>query len=163
MPLARRLRRFLKEAGAEFQVVRHTRADTAREAARAAHVPEERTAKSVLLRDQAGYLVALLPASRRIALDALGAILRRRLTVAREDDVGEIFPDCERGSVPAVARPYGLPIVIDESLLEGGDLYFEAGDRAELVHMRAAEFLRLVAGAPRACFTVRPASEAPGP
>ena len=162
MPLARRVRRFLQAAGAEFQLVPHARASTARGAAHAAHVPEECTAKSVLLVDGAGYIVAVIPASRRLELATLEALLHRRVTVAHEDAVDWLFGDCERGAVPAIARPYGVPIVIDESLLAERDVYFEGGDHAELVHMRASEFSRLAAGAPRASFTVLRGSAAPG-
>jgi Ala-tRNA(Pro) deacylase len=162
MPVAERLRRFLQAAGAEFALVRHPRATSARAAARAAHVPEDRTAKAVLVGDAAGYVVAVLPATRTIALDALRAFLHREVTVAREAELTQLFEDCEPGTMPGVGRPYGLPTVVDESLLAAPDLYLETGDPGALVRLRASEFLRLVDGAPRASFTVLRESAAPG-
>jgi Ala-tRNA(Pro) deacylase len=162
MPVAERLRRFLQAAGAEFALVRHPPAATARAAARAAHVPEERTAKAVLVGDDAGYVVAVLPATRRIALDALGAFLHRDVTLSGEADLSRLFGDCEPGTMPGVGRPYGLPTVVDESLFAAPDLYLESGNRGALVHLRASEFLRLIAGAPRASFTILHESAAAG-
>jgi Ala-tRNA(Pro) deacylase len=141
------MRRFLEAAGARYRVVRHPPAAETGEAAHAAQVPAERTARSVLLEDASGYVVAVLPSSRELELDALGAQLHRRLALAPDAERRRLFRDCAPGAVPALARPYGVPIAIDESLVAGDELWFEAGDPAELVQMRAREFLRLAAGA----------------
>jgi Ala-tRNA(Pro) deacylase len=150
MPVPIRLRRFLEAADADFQILD------------AGRVPSGLAARSVLLADERGYFVAVVPASRALALGALEAIRHASVSVASDGAGAALFDDCRPGSIPALARPYGLPIVVDEGVLASRDVYLEGGDGEGLVHMRAAEFLRLVAGAPRGAFTVRRESAAPG-
>ncbi|MOA70447.1 hypothetical protein D3C78_1993360 [compost metagenome] len=39
---------------------------------------------------------------------------------------------------------YGLKTLIDQSLVEQPDIYFEAGDHTELVHMSGKQYLELM-------------------
>ena len=54
---------------------------------------------------------------------------------------------------PPLGVAYGVPTVVDDSLAREGDLYFEAGDREDLVHMTAAEFQGLVADSRHGAFS----------
>ena len=83
----------------------HSHTDSSRATIEAAQVPGHHLAKSVLLEDERGYMVAVLPASRHIALNALNQQLHRRLELASEPELGELFPDCEVGAVPPWAAP----------------------------------------------------------
>ena len=143
MSMSARLRWFLDSRGIRYEVLPHLHTSTSLETARVADVPGERLAKSVILEDERGYVMAILPASCRVSLDALEAELNRRLELASEEELGELFRDCEVGAIPAVADPYGLPAVIDDSLRDLSDVYFEAGDHEDLVHVTGAEFQRL--------------------
>ena len=99
-----------------------------------------------MLEDERGYVMAILPASQRIALPRLNHTLRRTLELASEAEIARLFADCEIGAVPPLGAPYGIPTVIDDSLLNLPEVYFEAGDHEDLVHMRGAAFLTLLAG-----------------
>ena len=66
MTIARRVRWFLESRNVEYELLPHGHSSTSLESARAAHVPAERVAKCVLLEDEMGYLMAILPASCRI-------------------------------------------------------------------------------------------------
>jgi Ala-tRNA(Pro) deacylase len=140
MGMAARLRSFLDSQGIRYEVLPHPHTSTSLETARAAHVPGERIAKSVVLEDERGYLMAILPASCRVSLDALERQLQRKLELASEAELAGLFQDCEIGAVPPVADPYGLPAVIDERLWHLSDVYFEAGDHEDLVHLSGEAF-----------------------
>jgi Ala-tRNA(Pro) deacylase len=45
-----------------------------------------------------------------------------------------------------------MPTYLDESLIGHPDVYFEAGDHEELIHMSTDQFLELMDGAERARF-----------
>jgi Ala-tRNA(Pro) deacylase len=130
-----------------YEIVPHAHSGTSLGAARAARVPGERLAKSVLLEDERGYLMAVLPASRRISLRDLEEQLERRLELASEAELSQLFRDCEVGALPPVGAAYGIPTVVDDSLMNAPDVWFEAGDHEDLVHMRGREFLSLFMGA----------------
>jgi quercetin dioxygenase-like cupin family protein len=58
-----------------------------------------------------------------------------------------------------VGRAYGVPTVVDEALLHVSDVYFEAGEHRDLVHMRGSDFAALMGTAPHWTF----GREAPAP
>jgi Ala-tRNA(Pro) deacylase len=125
------------------------------ETAAAAHIPGDRLAKTVLFEDESGYVAAVLPATYAVQLSELSTKIGRRLTLAQEDDLRELFKDCDAGAVPPVCTAYGMRTYLEESLVQHPDVYFEAGDHRELVHMSTDQFLALMESAERAHFSRR--------
>lgn len=147
MAIATTLKCFLDSRGVHYELIPHAHSSTSLESARSARVPGDRVAKCVLLEDEHGYLMAVLPASHRIRLRELTEQLERNLELASEPELEQLFRDCEPGAVPPIGAAYGLPSVVDDSLLNAPDVYFEAGDHEDLVHLSGVEFLSLLAGA----------------
>jgi Ala-tRNA(Pro) deacylase len=131
----------------DFDVLRHKPTASAVEAARVTGIDGAKLAKAVLLKDPFGYILAVLPATRHLDIDALGNQLHRRLSLASEQDLDEWFCDCAVGSVPPIGPWYRLPTVVDSKLLAQSDIYFEAGDHQALVHVSEAGFELLMTGA----------------
>jgi len=73
--------------------------------------------------------------------------LQRNLGLATENELAGLFKDCELGAIPPIGPAYGIEIVVDDSLLQEDDVYFEAGDHEELIHVSGKQFQDLVAGA----------------
>jgi Ala-tRNA(Pro) deacylase len=156
MGMAMRLRSFLESQGVRYEVLPHPHTSTSLETARAAHVPGDRIAKSVVLEDAKGYMMAILPASRRVSLAALERQLHRKLTLASEKELGQLFEDCEVGAIPPVADAYGLPAVIDDRLWNLSDVYFEAGDHEDLIHLSGQAFQDIQTHAHHGSFSCEP-------
>lgn len=148
MGIAQTVREYLDEAGVDYELVPHAYAPNSRRAAQAAQVPEDQVAKPVMLEDARGYVMAVVPASRRVELQTLERALGRRLVLATEREVRDLFADCSKGAVPAVGQAYGLDVVWDDSLASCEDVYFEAGDHTDLVHMSGKEFTFLMGRKP---------------
>ena len=144
MAVARKLASYLDRWGIHAEVLAHARTVTAARAAEVTHLPEEQIAKAVLLKDGAGYLLAVVPASHHVELDAVQRLCGRPLSLADEDEIGRMFPDCELGAVPPVGDPYGLPVMVDDALAVQPDIYFEAGDHLSLLHVSGAQFAGLM-------------------
>lgn len=153
MAIARSLKDFLDNHGITYEVLQHPRSLTAMETAACAHVPGDRLAKSVLLEDENGYLMAVLPSTHRIDLGALRRRMRSYLGLAVEDELRVVFGDCERGAIPVVGTAYGVRTIIDDVLLEQPDVYFEAGDHEALIHVSNAQFNAIMTGAAHDRFT----------
>lgn len=147
MAIAITLRDYLSDHGVEFDVVRHHRTDCSAETAQMTHVSGKRLAKAVVLEDDDGYLMAVIPANRRVHIGRLHRELHRDLGLATEDELGQLFDDCEAGAVPPLGHAYGIETLIDQRLLDGDDVYFEAGDHRALIHLTGEQFKDLVAGA----------------
>ena len=145
MAIAKRLQWYLQQHGLDYDLVPHAHSSSSLESARAARIPAGKLAKCVLLEDERGYLLAVLPASCHLDLAKVEAQIHRRLELASETEVGERFGDCEVGAVPPTGAVYGIPTLVDDSLLRMPDVYLEAGDHEELVHLSGSAFRALLA------------------
>ena len=85
-------------------------------------------------------MLAVLPASRHIQFEELRRLLGSEVDMANEEQVETLFLDCEPGAVPALGAAYGLNVVVDDTLAQQPDVYFEGGDHASLVHVSGGEF-----------------------
>jgi Ala-tRNA(Pro) deacylase len=155
MAIAITLQEYLRGAGIDYDLVPHPETKTSMETAAAAHVPGNQLAKSVVLEDDKGYMLAVVPSSHRVQLGRLHKQLNRSLGLATEPELEELFPDCEVGAVPVLGAAYGIETVVDDSLEGCSDIYFEAGDHARLVHISGDDFRRLTQDIPHGRFSRR--------
>jgi len=146
------VKRFLDSRNLSYEVLEHPHSSTSAETADLAFIWNDQLAKSVILEDEQGYVMAVLPASHRVDLAKLHELLHRRLELASEQELGELFSDCEIGAVPPLGSAYGLPVVYDDHLRSLGAVYFEGGDHEGLVYMGGSEFMSLLAGSPHGDF-----------
>lgn len=158
MTIARKLNQFLNDQHADYELIAHDPTRSAVETAKVCHVPAWQMAKAVLLDTEQDYLLAVLPADRRLELAELRTDLGMKPHLAGEKQIAAIFDDCAFGAVPPIGTGYGVMTIIDDSLDEASDIYFEAGDHASLVHMSGAEFSRLTKQARRGHFCEASAS-----
>jgi len=156
MSIATSVERLLTETGVKYEVIPHHHTSSSTYTAQAAHVPGERLAKCVMLEDSRGYLMAVVPATRKVDLGALHRRFGREFGLATESELAGLFADCEVGAIPPIGDAYGIDAIVDSSLVGNQDIYFEAGDHSELVHVSGADFLRLMGDAPRDRITQRP-------
>ena len=144
MAISATLENFLAQKGVPYDIVAHRHTESAVDAAKTAHVPAENVAKAIVLEDENGYLMAVVPATHHVNLGKVSKILGRRLGLATEPELKSLFADCALGAIPAVGEAYGMDTIVDDSLSECPDVYMEAGDHEDLVHVRGASFLRLM-------------------
>lgn len=153
MTIASKLKDYLDKGGVRYDVVDHPRTATTSQTAHAAHVPGIRMAKSVVVHHEMGYVLAVVPSTHRVELDTLQGVLDRRLGLATEREIEDLFDDCDVGAVPPIGAAYGLPMVVDESIADAPDVYFEGGDHRTLVHMSGEAFRALTKDARRTRFS----------
>ncbi|KPK55599.1 MAG: YbaK/EbsC family protein [Gammaproteobacteria bacterium] len=131
----------------DFEILRHQHSSTSAETAHKAQVAEGELAKAVALKDGLGPLLAVMPANRVLDLERLRSLLHRPgLELMTEEELGKVFFDCEQGAVPPLGPDYRVPTVVDRALMDKDDVYFEAGDHEELVHVDRTGFRKLLRG-----------------
>jgi Ala-tRNA(Pro) deacylase len=153
MAIATTLQDCLERTGARYDIIHHSRTHNSMETAQAAHIPGYCLAKTVILEDDHGYLAAVLPSTHHILLSELCEHTGRQLRLANEYELAHLFKDCELGAIPPIAMAYGMTTVVDDSLTKHPDVYFEAGDHEELIHVRLNQFLDLMSAADRSTFS----------
>ena len=145
MAIANTVNDFLEQTHAEYDIVRHSHTKSSVQSARAAHIPLNQLAKAIVLKDRDGkYLMAVVPAHNMLRVRWLNDVLQRDLQLVSEVDLKLLFQDCEVGAVPIFGQAYGIELIWDDELLEVEDLYMEAGDHEQLLHMTREQFSKLM-------------------
>lgn len=150
MSMARTLQEYLAHKGIAYDILPHRHTDTSINSANSAHIPPDRLAKPVILEDENGYVMAVVPADRHVRIGRLNQVLHRHMGLATEAELPSLFADCDPGAVPPLGDAYGITTVVDESLDDCPDIYLEAGDHEDLIHLKGTAFRRLMRGSQHA-------------
>jgi len=144
MAISAKLRAYMKRCGTSFDQVPHSRSFSMSGAAHSAHVSGNNVAKGVVLKTDDQYILAVLPASRRVNMTRLRRWLGRDVGLATEAETTSKFPDCEFGAVPPVGAAYDLITIVDDDILGEDEIYFEGGDHRTLVAIASPDWQRLM-------------------
>jgi Ala-tRNA(Pro) deacylase len=145
MAMNERLKRFLDAEAAQYQTQLHREVFTAQEVAEASHVSGRQVAKVLIAREHdRRYLMLVLPAPCRVDLNALRhAAGTGRLSLATEEELARLFPDCDVGAMPPFGNLYDVPVYVDACFSRAEDFFFQPGNHHEIVRIRYDEFERL--------------------
>jgi len=152
MAIASTVRDYMTEHGLRYDVLTHPHSHNSMETAQLAHVPGSCLAKSVILGADEGFVMAVLPSTHHVQLGRLSRQLNTTLRLATEEEVAQLFADCELGAIPPLGAAYGMRTVMDDSLADQQEIYFEAGDHEKLIQMDRDDFLAMMEEASHARF-----------
>jgi Ala-tRNA(Pro) deacylase len=144
MPLTERLRGLLDSRQIPYSLTRHRAAIRASELAHLEHLPAWEVAKTVVVLGDDQFLIVVVPADRQVDLQEVRSALDlKQIRLATEQELGELFPDCELGAMPPIGILYHLPVYLDADLANETMITFNAGTHQECVHMRTSDFRKL--------------------
>jgi Ala-tRNA(Pro) deacylase len=142
--LAQELTVLLEENHVYYKRLAHATAYTSQGVAATVHVPGREVAKTVVVRIDGAFVLAVLPAPCRVDLERLRqAVGGETAALATEADLEKLFPGCEVGAEPPFGELYGLPVWVDASLVEDEWIVFNGGTHTEAVEIAYADFERL--------------------
>ena len=145
MPLSKKLKAFLDEKQIRYLTLHHSPAYTSQELAAATHISGRAWAKTVILEADGKMAMAVLPATERVDLDALGPILGADVVKLAEEKVFKSrFPDCELGAMPPFGNLFDMPVVVANTLAEDPEIVFNAGSHQIAFEMTFEDFRGLV-------------------
>ncbi len=148
MSISTRLTDYLDLHGAQFEICEHEPSRSSAETARSAHVAPGQLAKSVLLEDDVGCMLAVVPSDKSVLLGQLSAMLGRKgLHLSDERRIASMFDDCEPGAVPPVGMAWGVETIVDDELDDNDVVYMEGGDHERLLRMSGEQFRELMSPA----------------
>ncbi len=138
------LQTYLDEMGVPYQLTHHQTAYTAQDLAAQEHVSGQRVIKPVVVRADGQLMMCVLPASHRIDIPELRQQLRAEdVSLAEESTLGNLCPDCELGAEPPIGRLFGMPTLLDESVLRDNTVTFQAGSHTDAVTLTLADYRRV--------------------
>src|SRR5512137_733857 len=99
----------LRRHGMPFTKSVHPATFSSQRLAAESHTPGQNIAKPVLVRVGGSYVLCVVPANRRVDLDAIARAMNVEVAVlASENDLAQVFCDCELGAEPPFGKPYGV-------------------------------------------------------
>lgn len=144
MTTSTRLTSFLDRSGVSYRQISHTPDFTSQETASHTKTPGREFAKTVVLRIDESYGLAVLPAHHRLDVESLRRWLNaRNLRLATEDEMKTLFPDCEVGAESPFGSLYELPVYVSPVLARDEDITFNAGSHEEVIRMKYDDFARI--------------------
>ena len=146
MAIAETVKNYLEQHSIDWKAVIHPHTGSSHETAEASHVREDHIAKAVIVKDDAGYAMVVVPADQYVEMKHVRKELDRELELVEEDEFAKLFPDCEPGAIPPLGPAYNMETFLDESLKSLANIYFEAGDHEHLVHTNGEDFKKLLSG-----------------
>jgi len=140
-----KLQDYLDQHEIQYVTISHSPAYTAQRIAELTRIPGKELAKTVIVKIDDKFAMAVLPASRRVNLrhmqEAIGA---DEVSLSSEDEFRELFPDCELGAMPPFGNLYDMGVYVAEQLTEDDEIAFNSGTHSELVKMSYTDFANLV-------------------
>ncbi|MEJ2564677.1 MAG: HDOD domain-containing protein [Gammaproteobacteria bacterium] len=117
------------------------------QAAELGGIPAESVAKGIVLEDELGLFLVVVPASHGVEAGALGKLLHRKVGLAEETQIKATFPDCLPRFVAPIGEAYGIRTIVDDSLVGAERVYFPAGDAVCLIEVSGKDFFSFLGNA----------------
>ena len=151
MALATSTKRFLEQSGICFHTHPHLRnTSLCAVAGELAVDPAQIAICKIVRSEKNSYLMVVYPLSHELDFQRLSGMLRRDFSEALQEEVSVWFKDVEPGAYPPLAQPYGLPCIVDRSLMEHSRVYFRAGTHCSLVSVHGDDFSYLMSSISKA-------------
>ncbi len=145
-----RLHERLQASGIAFTVLRHEPVYTSEQAAAVRGVPLARGAKALVLKAGEAFVLAVVPADRKLdSKKARVALGSRSIRFASREEVEQIT-GLQPGSIPPFGSLFNLPTYCDPALGENASINFNAGDHSISVQMAYADYVTVEHPAPAA-------------
>lgn len=142
MSLRPAVRQLLERHHVQFTTLAHPAGYTARDEAARAHVPGRDWAKTVVCIADDLPILAVVPAPYVIDLSKLAALAAvRHIRLATEQELEQLYPDCEIGATPPLGPLYGQRVFVERRLAQEADIVFAGGTHTDAVQMPFVAFL----------------------
>ena len=143
--IPKRLLDFLESSGVKYEVIQHHTDHTAQQTAWDTHTPLHEFAKTIFVRIDELFAMAVLPGDQLVSEEKLRlALSARGVRLASEEEFEALCPDCDVGAAPPFGNLYGLPVYASPSLADDETITFNAGTHQEAIRLSYTDWLHLV-------------------
>lgn len=130
------LRHYLDETQTPYEFHHHLQSMTALELAEVENMSPHEVAKVVILKDEKHHYMMVLPADYQLDLLTTREFLGSpHATLATEEELATLFPDCEIGSMPPFGILYQMPVYAEQDMNDSQVIEFHAGSHEDAVRM----------------------------
>jgi Ala-tRNA(Pro) deacylase len=136
---------FLKSSGTDYEISEAPPAFTAQQTAEEVHLPGRELAKTVIVKIDGIFAMAVLPAPARIDFTLLkGVSGAGKVELATEEEFAGLFPDCEIGAMPPFGNLYDMKVFVEEELTKDDKISFYGCSHGKLIRVSFGDYIKLV-------------------
>jgi len=140
-----RLKQYLTEQHAYFEVQEHRQVYTMQEVAAVLHEKGEHVAKVFIASVDDKPVMLVLPAPGHVDLERVRRMLKAtEARRAREFEFAQLFADCDVGAMPPFGNLYQVPVILDRALVNEPYIVFQAGTHHTTIKLAMSDYERLV-------------------
>ncbi|MBI4050279.1 MAG: YbaK/EbsC family protein [Candidatus Doudnabacteria bacterium] len=139
-----KLKKFLDANKIKYKLEEHKKVYTAFNEAETQHLKPKEVAKTVLVKADKGFAIAVVPAQKKVDFNKVKKALKaKQVSMAREGDMAKILKT-KIGLAHPFGNLYKLPTLVDNSLLKQKNIIASAGSYTESIEFKTADFVKLV-------------------
>ncbi len=136
---------YLDSEDVQYRIIPHPETYTALATAQAARVPDHLLTKVVVIQADGRLMMVLIPANYSLDLLALARHIKvQHVSLVPEEELANLFPDCELGAIPPFGNLYGMKVWIASELFQRFEITFNSDNHHELIRMNTVDFCNLV-------------------
>ena len=133
----------LKNKNVDFKILKHEPVYTSEQAAKVRDEPLKSGAKSLLLKTDEEFMLAVIPGSKRLDSYKLKKIVSvKRLRFASSEEVEQIM-GCMIGACYPIGDIIGIKTVVDKSLLENEFISFNPGVHDQTIKIKSSDLKKV--------------------
>lgn len=136
----------LDRSGVSYERLPHAHTESALAEADALGLAPEEVAKTLVLTTASGNVRAVVPASSRIDLRKLRAVVggsKKKLHLLSEEALADGYGEFDLGAVPPFGGPESDRVIVDRRVAERESVVLEAGSHDESLRMKTADLVGL--------------------
>jgi Ala-tRNA(Pro) deacylase len=149
MSISNTVRNALEGGSITYELIPHQPTHSSMGSAGSAKVDCNHLAKAVIVKEDDEYMMVVVPSDYHVHLGRLHQLLGLEVGLATEGELVTIFHDCECGAIPPLGVAYRLITLVDSTLLDQDEIYFESGDHEHLIKVSGRQFSALLGDAER--------------
>ena len=143
------VRIFLDRQQLSYRLISYRAGETLGQLRDRLDIPARRIVRTVLLKDGNGLLMAILPYSHILDFSILCQLRESELEPLHSPEALHFFQahGCKGSSRPPLPAIFNISALVDTSLADQGEIYFESGSGDSLINIRGDDFTKLLAQA----------------
>ncbi|MFA5413304.1 MAG: YbaK/EbsC family protein [Patescibacteria group bacterium] len=146
MAIPKKLLSYLDKAKIKYKIVRHKTVYTAYDVAQTLGAKLGDIAKTLVIKADKVYLLAVLPASHKLDLGKLKKLVKaKKIEIPKEGIMKKVFK-IKPGALSPFGQIYKVPVYIDKGILKAKQVIAGAGTFEESVVMTAKNFIKATGG-----------------
>jgi Ala-tRNA(Pro) deacylase len=146
MAIPQKVIKYLNSAKTAYKPIVHKTVFTAYDAAQTLGVKLNEIAKTLVIKADKNYILAVLPASSRLDLGKLKKIVKaKKVEISKENVMQKVFK-VKPGAITPFGNLYKVPVFVDKAMLRAKKIIAGAGSYEDSVLMTAKNFLKATEG-----------------